>query len=55
MYAVIKGKSDFAQMLILENADVNAADNLQGNALSYAIQAELPQTVELLLEAGAER
>ena len=55
MYAVIKGKSDFAQMLILDNADVNAADNLQGNALSYAIQAELPQIVELLLEAGAER
>lgn len=55
MYAVIKGKSEFAQMLVLENADLNAADNMQGNALSYAIQAELPQTVELLLEAGAER
>ncbi len=54
MYAVIKGKSEFAQMLVLENADVNAVDNLQGNALSYAIQAQLPQTVELLLEAGAE-
>ncbi len=55
MYAVIKGKSEFAQMLVLENADLNAVDNMQGNALSYAIQAQLPQTVELLLEAGAER
>ena len=54
MYAAVEGKSDFAQMLVLENADVNAVDNLQGSALSYAIQAELPQTVELLLEAGAE-
>lgn len=54
MYAVIQGKSGFAQMLVLESADVNAADNLQGNALSYAVQAQLPQTVELLIEAGAE-
>lgn len=54
MYAVIQGKSEFAQMLVLESADVNAADNLQGSALSYAIQAQLPQTVELLIEAGAE-
>ena len=54
MYAVIRGKSEFAQMLVLESADVNAVDNYQGSALSYAILAELPQTVELLIEAGAE-
>ncbi len=54
MYAVIEGKSEFAQMLILEGADVNAADNQQGSALSYAIQAQLPQIVELLIESGAE-
>ena len=41
-------------MLVLESADVNAVDNFQGSALSYAILAELPQTVELLIEAGAE-
>lgn len=55
MYAVIQGKSEFAQMLVLESADVNAPDNMQGSALSYAIQAQLPQTVELLIEAGAKR
>lgn len=54
MYAVIEGKSEFAQMLILEGADVNAVDNQQGSALSYAIQAQLPQIVELLIESGAE-
>ena len=54
MYAVIRGKSEFAQMLVLESADVNAVDNFQGSALSYAILAQLPQTVELLIEAGAE-
>lgn len=55
MFAVIKGKSEFAQMLVLESADVNAVDNMQGNALSYAIQAQQPQIVDMLLEAGAGR
>lgn len=54
MYAIAKSKSEFAEMLILEGADVNATDNDQGSALSYAIDAELPQIVSLLIEAGAD-
>ena len=54
IYAIVERKSEFAEMLILEGADVNATDNARGSALSYAIDAEIPQIVNLLIEAGAE-
>ena len=41
-------------MLIREGADVNAVDNEQGSAMSYAIEAEMPQIVELLIAAGVK-
>ena len=41
-------------MLVLESAEVNAADSFQGSALSYGIQAQLQQAVELPIAAGVE-
>ena len=41
-------------MLIVRNADVNAADNKNDNALSAAERAGHADVVDLLKEAGAE-
>ncbi len=54
MYAIISGKSEFAEMLLKSGADIDAIDNKAQSALYYATEANLLKIVELLLAAGAK-
>jgi ankyrin repeat protein len=49
----MRGQNDFAEMLIENNADVNAVDNLEHSAAYYAAENGYTEITEQLIAAGA--
>ena len=58
MMACIKGKDDdsaeLVQTLLMMKCDVNVQNKDKQNALALAVKKDFPETVRLLLQAGAE-
>ncbi len=53
-HAVSVARSDIAELLISEGADVNAVDDLGGTPIFYAALMGLVDIVELFINAGAD-
>lgn len=54
MLASYNGHTKLVELLIDKGADVNMVDELTRNALMYASSGPFPNTVKVLLKAGAD-
>ena len=53
MAAAATGRTQIVKALLAKNADINAQDCLDMNALTYARRQETTETIDMLMQAGA--